>query len=225
MSVPVCIIGQGKLARALKTHLEAAADFRLVAWPLVPMEPRSAGFLVHAGSGREIPAVTTAALDTGWPVLELSTGLEDRWTPGPYGLVFCPNTSLLLLQTMAMLRAWGPRLQNFDITLAESHQASKTSAPGTALALARALGLDPAKIVSVRDPEVQRRDWAVPEAFLDRHAFHRLTLSDGAAQVSIETRIAGHEPYAKGLVALLRKLVHLPPVRGQTSILELLTDL
>ncbi|MDI9690464.1 hypothetical protein QM326_38275, partial [Burkholderia cenocepacia] len=66
------------------------------------------------------------------PLVELSTG-SDLET-GTYGfpVVLCPNTNILMLKFMSMLETSGHLFRDCDISVTESHQAGKTSVPGTA---------------------------------------------------------------------------------------------
>jgi hypothetical protein len=143
----VTVVGSGKLATELLEHLELPEDMKLQAWS--DLGPGAdAAFVVHAGSGRELEPVIAYCECSGATLLELATGsvLENACPAFP--VVLCPNTNILMLKFMSLLASSGPLLRGYHILLEESHQHGKTSAPGTALALAESLGLRQEAIVS-----------------------------------------------------------------------------
>lgn len=201
----VTVVGSGKLATELLEHLELPEDMKLQAWS--DLGPGAdAAFVVHAGSGRELKPVIAYCERSGATLLELATGsvLENACPAFP--VVLCPNTNILMLKFMSMLAASGPLLRGYDIRLEESHQHGKTSAPGTALALAESLGLSQEAIVSERDPSRQMEVFGVPDEHLARHAVHRIRISDGVCTLNLESRVMGAAPYACGVGQLLRAL-------------------
>jgi 4-hydroxy-tetrahydrodipicolinate reductase len=98
-----------------------------------------------------------------------------------------------------MLDKGGAMFAGHDIQLMESHQASKSSVPGTAVDIARSLGLQADDIVSVRNVTVQRTRLQIPEADLDRHAWHQVRIQDGACTLTLQSRVLGDAPYAQGV--------------------------
>lgn len=199
------VVGSGNLATELLERLELPDDMTLQAWGDTG-PTAGAAFVVHAGSGRQLAQVTAYCERSGATLLELSTGsaLEEA-NPG-FSVVLCPNTNILMLKFMSMLAASGHLFRGYDINLQESHQHGKTSAPGTALALAESLGLKPDAIASERDPTRQMELLAVPREHLARHAVHRIRISDGVCTVNLESRVMGAAPYARGVGQLLRAL-------------------
>lgn len=194
----VVVVGSGKLARELLGSLEGGEFGEVVAWAdrAVVAGPC---VVVHAGSGRELDEVVAYCERTGSALVELATGsdIESR-TPG-FPVVLCPNTNILMLKFMAMLARSGPQFKDYAIRIVESHQAGKSSTPGTAVALAEALGRGRDDIVSVRDPREQQERLKIPPQHLGRHAYHRIEIEDQASSVVLETRVFGPAPYAEGL--------------------------
>ncbi len=206
------VVGSGKLATELLERLELPDGMTLQAWG--DTEPAAgAAFVVHAGSGRQLAQVIAYCERTGATLLELSTGSALEQARPLFPVVLCPNTNILMLKFMSMLSTSGHLFRGHDISLLESHQHDKTSAPGTAVALAESLGLKPDAIASERDPSRQKDLLAVPREHLARHAVHRIRISDGVCTVNLESRVMGEAPYARGVGQLLRAL--------QTRTLEL----
>jgi hypothetical protein len=104
---------------------------------------------------------------------------------------------------MAMLAANGRLFEDYEKTLLESHQASKSSLPGTAIAMAKSLGIPGEDIISVRDPEIQKSSLQIPEACLSRHAYHKITIGDANVSATLETKVFGPAPYASGLSKII----------------------
>lgn len=190
----ILIAGSGKLARELLTGL--APDAR-------PWRDRADAAavraVVHAGSGRELPEILRFCRERALPLIELSTGTGIADLADGVPVVVCANANLLMLKFMAMLARCGPWFRGEPMRLTESHQAGKTSVPGTAVALAASLGLSPEAIVSVRDPAQQSDALGVPATDLGRHAFHRIEIGEGDCRLRLETLVTGGAPYAEGV--------------------------
>lgn len=111
-----------------------------------------------------------------------------------------------MLKFMSMIARSGPLFREYQTSLHESHHSRKTSVPGTAHAIAESLGLPTESIQSERDPQRQMIDFAVPAQHLDRHAVHRICISDGGCTIHMEARVLGDAPYARGVGHLLKAL-------------------
>jgi hypothetical protein len=104
-----------------------------------------------------------------------------------------------MLKLMAMLQDHGNQFKEYDKSILESHQSTKTSKPGTAINFANSLGVGADRIISVRDPAAQEHEIGIPSAFLSRHAYHKNTIRDANVSLSIETKVLGKASYASGL--------------------------
>jgi dihydrodipicolinate reductase len=155
--------------------------------------------VIHAGSGRELGAATAYCAGTQSPLIELATGSALESAQHSFPVVVCPNTNILMLKFMAMLAQSGHLFHNYDIQLTESHQANKTSVPGTAVHMARSLGLPDSAIHSVRQASALQ----IPQEHLGRHAFHRILIQDGDCSLQFETRVYGDSAYADGVARIV----------------------
>lgn len=194
----VYIAGTGKLATELIEKLVPQHELSVARWPGASA-PNTRSIVVHAGSGREIGSIADFCSRTASVLVELSTGSSLEGTHPDFPVVFCPNTNILMLKFMCMLERSGAMFNGCEIQVIESHQASKTSVPGTAVQMAGALGVAASRITSVRDTSQQVDELHIPHEHLARHAFHRITLHDGPCTVSMETRVYGDSPYASGV--------------------------
>ena len=127
----VFIVGSGKLANALLTADLSIESCEIVKWESPDQTFTEKSNIIHAGSGRQLKEVCEFCTRTKSPFIELSTGLETENMEPDFPLIICPNTSMLLLKTMKMLKAHGPGFANYDIAVTESHQSTKLTEPGT----------------------------------------------------------------------------------------------
>lgn len=202
----IFVVGSGKLAHAILASGLSFPSCEIVSW-----EPRFQYFgeksiIVHAGSGRQLKECFELCNRTKSVLIELSTGLETSRMQTSFPLIVCPNTSILVLKTLNMLKASGSYFENYGISVTESHQSAKKSEPGTAYAFAASLNFPVDKIVSVRDKETQH-SLGIPAEFLEKHAYHKIVIEDGIDQVTIETKVLGHHAYARGVKAIVEAVL------------------
>lgn len=126
--------------------------------------------------------------------------------------VIAPNMARQIVGFQAMM-AFGAEnfpglFQGYRLRIRESHQQGKADTSGTAKAMvgyftAMGVDFDAEEIEMVRDPEVQRRELGVPEAFLGGHAWHtyRLESPDGTVRFEFVHNVNGREVYAEGVLA------------------------
>lgn len=131
--------------------------------------------------------------------------------------VIAPNmgTPIVLLQAAGRwLAEQFPRaMQGSDLTIRESHQATKRDTSGTAKAMVdyfQGLGVpyEVDQIEQVRDADRQRDELAIPAEHLAGHAFHRYELSAaaGTVQLVLEHNVVGRRVYAEGTLQAVRFL-------------------
>lgn len=198
----IIVVGTGKLAIELLGLLQVDPGCQLTPWH--HRDPAAGPAIVlHAGSGRELPAVTAFCAGTHSTLIELSTGTDVEAAPPVFPVIVCPNTNILMLKVMDMLEKSGHLFRNHTVTLTESHQASKQSVPGTAVHMARSLGLQDSDVHSVRNPAQQQTELQIPSEHLARHAYHRIVVQDGSCSLQLETRVYGESPYAAGVAQIV----------------------
>ena len=218
----IAVVGLGKLANAILSADLSFQTGELIAWEWFDKSSDEQAILIHAGSGRQLQECVEFCRRTGSVLVELSTGLETETMHPAFPLIICPNTSILVLKTMQMLRLSGSQFSNYTISFTESHQAAKTTEPGTAYALANSLSFPVDKIVSVRNPNVQQNELAIPAEYLDKHAYHKIVITDGNDQVTIETKVLGHDSYAKGVKVIVESVLKHKFENKRYSVLDLI---
>lgn len=198
----IYIAGTGKLATELLEKLAPNNGLVISPWP-GEIESQARSIVVHAGSGREIGSIVDFCARTSSVLVELATGSSLESSKPKFPVVLCPNTNILMLKFMCMLEHSGKMFKGGEIQITESHQASKSSVPGTAVQMANSLGISASEITSVRNTSQQANILNIPHEHLARHAFHRINIQDGPCTISMETRVYGDSPYASGVQQIL----------------------
>lgn len=203
----IFVVGSGKLANAILASGLSFPSCEILPWEPAHQSLNERAILVHAGSGRQLQECIAYCERTGAILVELSTGLETETLQPKFTLIVCPNTSLLLLKTLHFMKLYGGFFANNEISITESHQASKTSAPGTAYSFADSLRFPHHKVKSIRDPEVQANIIGIPKEYLDKHAYHKIVIKDGTDEVTLETKVLGHNTYAQGVQKIIEAVL------------------
>ena len=218
----IVVVGSGKLASAVLSLSTAYPSGKVLRWDSECLSPTEKVLLIHAGSGRQLNECFEFCSKTKSTLIELSTGLETEDMQPDFPLILCPNTSLLVLKMMSLLKANGHHFEGFDISITESHQAPKKTEPGTAFSFADSLKLPRDKVVSIRDTDIQEHKIGIPPAYLDKHAYHRIEIKDGHDEIVIETKVLGHDSYAKGVKAIIDTVSKQPLENRKYSVLDLI---
>lgn len=175
----VIVVGTGKLAtELLGSHRLDPSTCHVMAWSehartevqrsddarrSDARRSDARSIVVHAGSGRELPAAIAFCQATGSPLVELSTGSDLETGSHDFPIVLCPNTNILMLKFMSMLETSGHLFRDCRISVTESHQASKASVPGTAVGIGQSLGTRPERAARrIADPRRSARPPCVP---------------------------------------------------------------
>ncbi|WP_437918909.1 hypothetical protein [Sphingobacterium sp. LRF_L2] len=199
----IYVVGSGKLATAILTASIEISDSPIRAWKGTP-NTLEKSVLIHAGSGRQLQECRNFCQKTQSIFIELATGLETAFWEVDFPMIICPNTSILLLKTLHMLKENGWKFANCDIELTESHQSSKSTEPGTAYKIADYVGVPHTKIVSIRDTKIQEEELRIPKAYLHKHAYHKLTIKDGSDEITLSIKVLGHDSYVSGVKKIVQ---------------------
>ena len=220
----IFVVGSGKLANAILTSNLSFQSSEIVKWETRYQALPEKAIIVHAGSGRQLKECIEFCQRTKSVFIELSTGLETEKMEPDFPLVICPNTSILLLKTLNIMKLNGKYFENYEISIMESHQSTKKTEPGTAYAFANSLKFPLDKIVSIRDPGIQRDNIGIPKEYLDKHAYHKIVIKDGVDEVTIETRILGHNSYANGVKTIIETVLKYSLENKRYMILDLIDN-
>jgi 4-hydroxy-tetrahydrodipicolinate reductase len=203
----IIVIGTGKLARELLNALPSLCSAKVVSWANADNAKGGDTVVIHAGSGRELEDVISYCHETGSALVELATGSEISSHDIDFPAVVCPNTNILMLKFMAMLASSGRYFKGCKLKIIESHQAGKTSVPGTAVNIAQSLDFPSEKIISIRDPREQQELLKIELEHLARHAYHRIEIGDGGCSIALETRVCDSAPYAEGVATIISAVI------------------
>jgi 4-hydroxy-tetrahydrodipicolinate reductase len=169
--------------------------------------------------------------ETGVSLINLSTGLKPQIPDVPnFRFIEAPNAAIDVVQFMIDLEKDAERFQGWIKTIIEHHQVAKTSLPGTAVEMARMLGVNKddrvvvsdweaykAKhevrthggIISVRDWKGSKAEYQIPDEYQGGYGIHRITLHNPESGVTVErggTQVLGRRAYAEGTYRFVRAL-------------------
>jgi 4-hydroxy-tetrahydrodipicolinate reductase len=218
----IFVVGSGKLANAILSANLSFTGCELVKWERNDLKQFDKAIIVHAGSGRQLKECLEFCKQSNSIFIELSTGLETEEMNTDFTLIVCPNTSVLLLKILNILKVFGHYFHYDKVSILESHQSSKTSEPGTAYSLADSLKLPLTAVKSVRDLNIQQNEIGIPTEFLDKHAYHKVVIKDGLDEVVIETKVLGHNSYAKGVKKIVDTVINHKLEKRRYSVFELI---
>lgn len=95
--------------------------------------------------------------------------------------------------------------KGYSLEIVESHQKGKADTSGTAKEMVGyfnkfGVPFSDNKIQMIRDPEVQKKEWGIPEEYLKGHGWHTYTLisDDKSVKFSFTHNINGRDVYAQG---------------------------
>ncbi len=224
IQMEIFVVGSGKLANAILTSNLSFQSCEITKWETTYQILNEKAIIVHAGSGRQLKECFEFCGRTKSAFIELSTGLGTEKTKHDFPLIICPNTSILVLKTLNMLKTNSGSFENYQISITESHQSIKKTDPGTAYVFANALNFPLDKIASIRDPEIQRNKIGIPEEYLDKHAYHKIVIKDGSDEVTIETKVLGHDSYANGIKVIIETVLKNSLENKKYTILDLIDN-
>lgn len=224
----VFVAGHGKLATAIQEKIQpfarqAGYEISCVAnW-----DDFEAGkcdmeraVIVHVGSGGQLFEIISCCQNHGIPLIQASTGMkwpEKMSDEIRFILVEAPNLSIPMIKLLYAMEEMGNLFNEYKTSITESHQRTKTSPPGTALEMARSLGVESCEIRSIRDEAVQQNSLGVPEAYLAQHAVHEIGIEGGGCRLSLRTEVYGLDSYVEGLVRILGNIDRLSPGRHRLT--------
>ncbi len=140
--------------------------------------------------------------------------LEETVLSSSIAAVIAPNMARQIVGFQAMMEyaadTFAGLFKGYSLNIRESHQHGKADTSGTAKAMAgyfNRLGLvfEAENIVMERDPEIQKSEWGVPEAYLTGHGWHTYSLvsDDKTVRFEFTHNVNGRDVYAKGTLEAL----------------------
>lgn len=171
--------------------------YKILSWTQNVLNEKS--IVIHAGSGRQLDECLRFCELTESTFIELATGLKtELLEPTHFPIIICPNVSILMIKTMAMISFFGKEFMEYNVKLMESHQHTKKTVPGTAHFFADYLQIQKNEIESVRDIQIQKETLGIEEPHIKKHALHKITISGDDEELIIQTKVTGHSTYANG---------------------------
>jgi 4-hydroxy-tetrahydrodipicolinate reductase len=152
----------------------------------------------------------------GLPFVMGTTGgdrqkLEATVESSAIAAVIAPNMAKQIVGFQAMMEYAADNFpdlfKGYSLEIKESHQQGKADTSGTAKAMVgyfNRLGLSYSadEIIRMRDPEVQKSQWGIPQEYLSGHGWHTYSLvsEDQTVQFEFTHNVNGREIYVRGTV-------------------------
>jgi len=152
----------------------------------------------------------------GLPFVMGTTGgdrqkLETTVAAASIAAVIAPNMAKQIVGFQAMMEYAADNFpdlfKGYSLSIKESHQQGKADTSGTAKAMVgyfNRLGVSFSadKIIRMRDPDVQKTLWAIPEEYLSGHGWHTYSLvsEDQTVKFEFTHNVNGREVYVLGTV-------------------------
>ena len=152
----------------------------------------------------------------GLPFVMGTTGgdrqkLEAMVVSSSIAAVIAPNMAKQIVGFQAMMEYAADNFpdlfKGYSLEVKESHQQGKADTSGTAKAMVgyfQRLGISFSadEIIRMRDPEVQKTQWGIPEEYLSGHGWHTYSLvsEDQTVRFEFTHNVNGREVYVRGTV-------------------------
>jgi 4-hydroxy-tetrahydrodipicolinate reductase len=152
----------------------------------------------------------------GLPFVMGTTGgdrqkLEAMVVSSSIAAVIAPNMAKQIVGFQAMMEYAAENFpdlfKGYSLEIKESHQQGKADTSGTAKAMVgyfKRLGISFSadEIIRMRDPEVQKTQWGIPEEYLSGHGWHTYSLisEDQTVRFEFTHNVNGREVYVRGTV-------------------------
>jgi len=152
----------------------------------------------------------------GLPFVMGTTGgdrqrLETTVAASSIAAVIAPNMAKQIVGFQAMMEYAADNFpdlfKGYSLSIKESHQQGKADTSGTAKAMVgyfNRLGVSFSadEIIRMRDPDVQKTLWAIPEEYLAGHGWHTYSLvsEDQTVKFEFTHNVNGREVYVRGTV-------------------------
>ncbi len=128
--------------------------------------------------------------------------------------VIAPNMARQIVGFQAMMEyaadTFADLFKGYSLEIRESHQHGKADTSGTAKAMVgyfNRLGLafEAENIIMQRNPEIQKSEWGIPDAYLAGHGWHTYSLvsDDKTVRFEFTHNVNGRDVYAKGTLDAL----------------------
>jgi len=152
----------------------------------------------------------------GLPFVMGTTGgdrpkLEAMVVSSAIAAVIAPNMAKQIVGFQAMMEYAADNFpdlfKGYSLEIKESHQQGKADTSGTAKAMVgyfKRLGISFSadEIIRIRDPEVQKTQWGIPQEYLSGHGWHTYSLvsEDQTVRFAFTHNVNGREVYVRGTV-------------------------
>ncbi len=200
--------GLGRFASEIKDALDSDSSFEVILpTSETTLERFDVAVYVNRSDSQLEQAISTCGAGAV-PLLILSTGLGDAVEDlqPKCEVVFVPNSSSEVRKYMADVVDFSVSHPDWQVSITEYHQPSKSDVSGTALEIARQIGSEYSRIISIRDDARVMQEFNLRGDELASYAIHQITFTDprGGAPRLFEMKVVGRGTYVSGLLKMLK---------------------
>jgi dihydrodipicolinate reductase len=203
----VIVIGRGKLSEKIQNDLPKYISQKNQIQSIKAYNPTDNftedTVFVHVGSGREYGESLNIASMHNSTYIQGATEKDyslERPKDESLKYIYAPNLNIQIVKFLYWLKLGRDLFTSEKIQIKESHQKEKQSVPGTAIKMCDLFGIDKNKIISIRDPEIQK---TMNIMDLSQHAFHEILIGNNENHIKLETNITGLASYVEGLSKII----------------------
>ncbi|MDM8554314.1 dihydrodipicolinate reductase [Desulfococcaceae bacterium HSG7] len=160
--------------------------------------------------------------------------LEKTVSDSANAAVIAPNMAKQIVGFQAMMEyaaeSFPGLFEGYTLTVRESHQKGKADTSGTAKAMVKVfnqmgVSFSSDEIIQEREPEVQLKEWDIPEEHLKGHGWHTyaLTSEDSTVHFEFTHNVNGRDVYAYGTLDAVSYL-HDKVKQGAHGLVYTMTD-
>ena len=135
--------------------------------------------------------------------------LEKTVSDSSNAAVIAPNMAKQIVGFQAMMeyaaQSFPDLFKGYTLCVKESHQKGKADTSGTAKAMVKVfnqlgVSFSSDEIIKEREPDVQLKEWGIPEEHLQGHGWHTYTLTseDSTVRFEFTHNVNGRDVYAQG---------------------------
>jgi 4-hydroxy-tetrahydrodipicolinate reductase len=202
-SIPIKLLQPDKRKSRIEELIKSHGDFLSVDYTHPSAVNSNAGF--YCGCGLPFVMGTTGGD---------RKKLQETVVSSSIAAVIAPNMAKQIVGFQAMMAYAAEKFpglfKGYSLEIRESHQKGKADTSGTAKAMVgyfNELGVSFSEdqILKMRDPEVQKAQWGIPEQYLSGHGWHTYTLvsEDQTVRFEFSHNVNGRLVYTLGTLDAL----------------------
>jgi dihydrodipicolinate reductase len=203
--------GLGRFAVEIKQALDLDLDFEAVL-PNNSSEVFDVDVVVYVSQvSKQLQHAIKVCEVNDVPLLVLSTDVTEDLNKITKSceVHLIPNSSLEVMDYIAEVKDFWSKNSDWPVTITEYHQSSKANISGTAIEIAKQIHFPEHKIVSLRDDDLAKQKFNIPNQYLNGYAVHQVEFTNPKTHepTMFEIKILGRTTYVQGLLKIIANIL------------------